>query len=143
MASSTIKDVLLVEDNPADIYLIRAAIKEQSPELHLTVIPNGYDALAFLRKDAPFTGAPSPALILLDLNLPKLDGHQVLTELRRLPAYQATPVVIFSAARKDLEEQHCLQLGANAYVQKPSDFDSFFAAVPAIVEHWLKPAQAS
>jgi CheY-like chemotaxis protein len=112
-------------------------VAEQGNDIRLSVVPNGRDALTFLRKEAPFGHAPSPALIVLDLNLPKLDGHQVLSELRRLPAYQETPVVIFSVARKDLEEQRCLQLGANAYVQKPADFDSFFAAVQTIVSTWL------
>jgi chemotaxis family two-component system response regulator Rcp1 len=92
------KAILVVEDNPADIYLIRKAVEECGPEIHLSVIPNGRDALAFLRQEGAFALEPSPALILLDLNLPKLDGHEVLTGLRHLPAYQATPVVIFSAA---------------------------------------------
>ena len=143
MSKATQWEVLLVEDSTADTYLVQQAIADSKKNIRLWFIANGQDALGFLRKEGSYVHAPSPALILLDLNLPKLDGHQVLTELRRLPAYQATPVVIFSAARKDLEEQHCLQLGANAYVQKPVDFDSFFAAVPAIVQHWLKPAQAS
>jgi CheY-like chemotaxis protein len=129
--------VLLVEDNPADIYLIQKAVEECGPDIHLSIVPNGRDALAFLRHEGAYALQPSPTLILLDLNLPKLHGHQVLAELRHLPAYQATPVVIFSAARKEMEEQRCLHLGANAYVQKPSDFDTFCAAIHAIVGQWL------
>jgi len=131
------KAVLLVEDNPADIYLIKQAVAECGSQLHLSVIPNGRDALAFLRQEGAFALEPSPALILLDLNLPKLDGHAVLTGLRHLPAYQATPVVIFSAARQELEEQPCLQLGATAYVQKPAALEKFFAAIAAIMGEWL------
>jgi two-component system, chemotaxis family, response regulator Rcp1 len=124
--TSAARAVLLVEDNPADIYLIRQAIAACTPHIHLSVIPNGRDALEL-----------SPALILLDLNLPHLEGHHVLTSLRQLPAYQATPVVIFSAARKEKEEQVCLQLGANAYVQKPDVLEKFFAAIEAIMGEWL------
>ena len=131
------KAILVVEDNPADIYLIKQAVAECSPHIHLSVIPNGRDALAFLRQEGAFRLEPAPALILLDLNLPKLDGHDVLTGLRHLPAYQATPVVIFSAARKEQEEQPCLQLGANAYVQKPAEIEKFFAAIAEIVGEWL------
>jgi chemotaxis family two-component system response regulator Rcp1 len=86
MSASTSKAILLVEDNPADIYLIKQAVAEYAPDLHLSVIPNGRDALAFLRQEGAFALEPSPALILLDLNLPKLDGHEVLTGLRHLPA---------------------------------------------------------
>jgi len=137
MADAATKEVLLVEDNPADIYLTQTAVAECGSDIHLSVVPNGRDALAFLRKEGPYAQLPSPALILLDLNLPKLSGGEVLAALRHLSAYQATPVVIFSAARKDLEEQRCLQLGANAYVQKPADFDGFLTAVHTLVGQWL------
>src|SRR5262245_32339415 len=137
MSEAAAKAVLLVEDNPADIYLVRKAVEECGSDIHLSVIPNGRDALAFLREEGAFALEPSPALILLDLNLPKLDGHEVLTGLRALPAYQATPVVVLSAARPEQEEQPCLQLGANAYVQKPAQIEAFFAAIEAIVGEWL------
>jgi two-component system, chemotaxis family, response regulator Rcp1 len=131
------KAILVVEDNPADIYLIKRAVAECAPRIHLSVIPNGRDALAFLRQEGAFALEPAPVLILLDLNLPKLDGHDVLTGLRHLPAYQATPVVIFSAARQEHEEQPCLQLGATAYVQKPAEIEKFFAAIADIMGEWL------
>jgi two-component system, chemotaxis family, response regulator Rcp1 len=137
MSASAAKAVLLVEDNPADIYLIRKAIEACAPQIHLSIVPNGRDALAFLRQEGAYALEPSPALILLDLNLPHLEGHQVLTGLRHLPAYQATPVVIFSATRKEQEEQSCLQLGATAYVQKPEAIEKFFAAIAEIMGEWL------
>jgi two-component system, chemotaxis family, response regulator Rcp1 len=116
--------LLLVEDNPADVYLIRTAVAAQGLYIHLSVVPNGRDALAFLQKAGPYALEPSPALILLDLHLPKLTGTEVLAELRRLPAYQATPVIVFSVADKYVAEPRCLQLGATAYVAKPWDFES-------------------
>ena len=138
MADSTLKTVLLVEDNPADIYLIQAAVAEYGNDLRLWLVTNGLDALTFLRKEGPYVHAPSPALIILDINLPQMHGTEVLAELRTLPAYEATPVVMFTSARRDLEEQHCLHLGANAYVQKPATLDDFFAAVHAMVRQWLR-----
>jgi CheY-like chemotaxis protein len=137
MADSTTKEVLLVEDNPADIYLIQTAVAECGNEIRLWLVTNGRDALTFLRKEAPYVQAPSPSLIILDINLPQMHGTEVLAELRALPAHQATPVVMFTSARKDLEEQHCLQLGATAYVQKPAELSAFFAAVHAIVRQEL------
>jgi CheY-like chemotaxis protein len=137
MSTPAVRAILLVEDNPADVYLIRTAVEECGAHIHLSVIPNGRDALAFLREEGAYALEPSPTLILLDLNLPKLDGYAVLTELRHLPAYQTIPIVIFSAARKDLEEGRCLQLGANEYVQKPADFDGFIATIHALVSTWL------
>ena len=89
------KAVLGVEDNPADIYLIRKAVEECDPQIHLSIIPNSQDALSFLREEGAYALEPVPALILLDLNLPKLDGRDVLRELRHVTAYQDTPVVIF------------------------------------------------
>jgi len=139
MGELTPKALLLVEDNPADVYLIRTALQECGVNLHLSVVPNGRDALAFLQKEGAYALEPAPALILLDLHLPKLAGSEVLAALRRLPAYQATPVVVLSVADRAAEEPHCLHLGATAYVQKPWDFESYFATVQGIVRQWLRP----
>jgi CheY-like chemotaxis protein len=152
MPASTVKEgaaldelrtILLVEDNPADVYLIQRAIEDCGSDLKLSVVPDGVEALAFLRKEAPFAQVSSPALILLDLNLPKMQGEQALPEMRHLPDYQETPIVVFSAAAKEREELHCLQLGATAYVQKSSNFYVYFASLKAIVHTWLRHHGAS
>jgi len=143
MGNPAARAILLVEDNPADIYLIQTALQECSPGIHLSIVPNGRDALAFLRKEGVYALEPAPSLILLDLNLPHLYGGQVLTELRHMPTYQATPVVVLSAARQEVEELRCLQLGANAYVQKPTEIEQFFAAIEAIVGEWLPEGEDS
>jgi CheY-like chemotaxis protein len=137
MGEPVIKDVLLVEDNPGDIYLMQAAVREYGNDLRLWLVTDGLDALSFLRQESPYLSAPSPALIILDINLPGMHGTEVLAELRHFPAYQATPVVMFSTARRDLEGPHCLQLGANAYVEKPYDLEAFLAAVHGILRDWL------
>ena len=143
MADLPTTDVLLVEDSPADIYLIQRAVTEWGHNIRLWLVTNGLDALTFLRKDSFYLHAPSPALILLDINLPRMHGSEVLAELRALPAYRATPVVMFTSARQDIEEAHCLQLGATAYVNKPTELSEFFAAVHAILRTWLPPAGAA
>src|SRR2546426_12793503 len=137
MGEPAAKAILVVEDNPADVSLIQRAGAECGHNIRLSVVSNGKDALAFLRKDPPFIHTPSPALILLDLSVPLLDGYKILAELRRLPTPQALPVVIFSSADKDIAEPLCRHLGASEYVQKPSTLDAFFAAIKAIVGHWL------
>ena len=87
MDEFTTREILLVEDNPADVYLIRRVVEDCGRNIHVSVEADGGEALTFLRKDAPFTHVPSPELILLDLRLPKVQGDQILPEIRQLPAY--------------------------------------------------------
>ena len=133
------KEVLLVEDNPADVYLIQRAVADCGSDIHLSVMPDGGEALAFLRQEAPFAHVPAPTLIVLDLRLPRINGDQILPDVRRIPAYQTTPIVVFSMAPKEVEEARCLQLGATAYVQKSANFYAYVDAIKDIVCHWLKP----
>jgi CheY-like chemotaxis protein len=118
----TAKAMLLVEDSVADAYLIQRAVKDCGPDLQLWTISDGVEALRFLRKDYPLTHVPTPVLIILDLSLPKMRGTQLLSDIRQLPAYHTTPIVILSSTPKEQEETYCLQLGATAYVQKNSEF---------------------
>lgn len=139
METSAVKDILLVEDHLANVYLVQKALAECCKEIHLSVVTDGQDALAFLRHAAPFEHAPCPALIISDLHLPRLDASEFLADLRRLPAHHTTPVVIFSVADKDTEEvRRCLRLGATAYVQKPADPYDYFAAIRTMVSTWLR-----
>ena len=137
------KDVLVVEDSPADVYLIQRAAEECGSDIHVSVVPDGREALAFLRKEIPFTHVPSPTLILLDLHLRSIDGDHILPDIRRLPAYQATPIVVLSGVPREEAEQRCLHLGATAYVQKSANFDVYFSAIKEILCHWLTPESAS
>ena len=119
------KEVLLVEDNPDEVYLMQKAFVVCGNDIRLWFVPNGQDALGFLRQEGPYLQAPSPALIFLDLKLPKLRGEDLLVEVRRLPAYQATPVVVFSAADEAIAAPLALGIGANEYVQKPVGLEAF------------------
>jgi len=116
MKSAANVDILLIEDDPADIYLIQRAITDCRPQVRVWLVSNGDQALAFLHQEPPFPKAPTPALILLDLNLPGRDGHDVLAELRSLEPYHTTPVVVLSGSERAVEEARCLRLGANAYI---------------------------
>ena len=118
----TAKSILLVEDSASDVYLIQRAVAECDRDLHLWTMPDGPEALMFLRKEHPLIHVPTPVLIILDLSLPKMRGTQLLSDIRQLPAYHTTPIVILSSTPKEQEETYCLQLGATAYVQKNSEF---------------------
>jgi len=128
--------ILLVEDSSADVYLIQRAAAECGRNLHLWTMQDGAEALMFLRKDPPLTHVPTPALILLDLRLPTMSGTELLSEIRQLPAYQETPIVILSRLDKAREEAACLHLGATEYVQKSSNFFVFFNSVKTLFAHW-------
>ena len=133
----TAKSILLVEDSASDIYLTQRAVAECNRNIQLWTMRDGPEALTFLRKDYPLTHVPTPVLIILDLSLPKMSGVQLLSHIRQLPAYEATPIVIVSGTPKEQGEAHCLQLGATAYVQKSTDFYDFFNSLKALVRHWL------
>jgi two-component system response regulator len=141
MERRTLTDVLLVEDNPADVYVIQRVLADRE-DLRLWVMPDGIEALLFLRKEQPLPHVPTPALILLDLKLPRTDGAELLPQIRRLPDYQTTPIVILSSAPPEREELRCLRIGATAYVRKSTDFDAFCAAIRALVQRWLPTTQS-
>jgi len=132
------KAILLVEDSSADAYLIQRAAEECGRNIELWTMADGPEALMFLSKEHPLTHVPTPALIIVDLRLPKMSGTQILTEIRQLPAYHATPIIILSRADKEKEEASCLQLGATAFVQKSSNFHLFFNSIKALVGRWLR-----
>ena len=127
----TAKAILLVEDSTADAYLIQRAVKDCGPDIQLWTTADGGEALQLLRK-------VTPTLILLDLRLPKISGTQLLTEIRQLPAYQATPIIILSRLAEEREAALCLRLGATAYVEKASNFHAFFDSIKELVKHWLQ-----
>jgi CheY-like chemotaxis protein len=139
MEAPTPVDVLLVEDNPADVYVVQRAVADCGPALRLTALVNGREALGLLRKEVPFVNKPAPSLIIVDLKFPRYDGHDLIREIRRMATYRHTPVVVLSAYERAGEEARCLALGANAYVQKSSDFTDYFGSLKALVRHWLGP----
>jgi CheY-like chemotaxis protein len=130
-------EVLLVEDNPGDVRLTREALKEGKVRNHLSVAPDGVEALAFLRRQGKYADAPRPDVILLDLNLPKKDGREVLEEIKGDPALRNIPVVILTSSDAERDIVRAYSLHANCYITKPVDLDQFITVVKSIEDFWF------
>jgi len=130
-------EILLVEDNPADIRLTQEAIKEVKILNNLRVITNGVEALAFLRREGPYADAARPDLVLLDLNIPKKNGFDVLKEIKTDEALKHIPVVILTASKADEDIIDAYYLHANCYITKPVDLAQFEKIVRSIEEFWF------
>lgn len=135
--NSTVVEILLVEDNLGDIRLTQEALKESMLYNNLSVARDGVEAMAFLRREREFTEAPRPDLILLDLNMPKKDGREVLGEIKGDPSFKKIPVVVLttSGAEEDIAKSY--DLHANCFISKPVDFGEFIGAIKAIGDFWL------
>jgi CheY-like chemotaxis protein len=130
-------EVLLVEDDPGDVLMTQEAFEEHKVGNRLNVVSDGVDALAYLRREAPFENATRPDLILLDLNLPKRDGREVLSEIKADESLRHIPVVVLTTSQADEDILRSYQLHANAYVTKPVDFERFIAVVKQIDEFFV------
>ena len=130
-------EVLLVEDNPGDVRLTIEALKDGKVHNHMNVAWDGEEALTFLRRQGQYAQAPRPDLILLDLNLPKKDGREVLLEIKQEEDLKRIPVIVLttSTAEKDIFKAYGLH--ANCYIKKPVDFDEFINTVRSIEEFWF------
>jgi len=131
------KDILVVDDNAADTTLLQAVFKQLQVNHRLHVVADGHEALSFLHKEGKFAHAPRPAVILLDLNLPRLPGRDVLSRLKEQPALRTIPVMIFSssAAERDIVDSY--ERGANAYLVKPFQLQELVKLMRALVDFWL------
>jgi CheY-like chemotaxis protein len=130
-------DVLLVEDDEGDILMTREAFEFYKIRNPLHVVTDGERALQFLRRTGPFAGAPRPGLILLDINLPRLSGLEVLAALKQDPELAVIPVVILTTSQAEEDIVRSYRLHANAYVSKPVDFENFIAAIRQIDDFFL------
>ncbi len=129
--------VLLVEDNPGDADLTKETLEMSKVHLQISVVTDGTEALAYLRRQPPFAGAERPELILLDLNLPRMSGRELLAEIKRDPALGAIPVVILTSSDAEQDIVKSYQLGANCYVTKPVGLEAFQAIVRSVEHFWL------
>ena len=134
-------EILLVEDDPGDVELTTQALKTAKIIVNLHAVQDGDAALKFLRRQAPYQDAVRPDLILLDLNLPKKDGREVLSEIKRDPVLSSIPVIILTTSDSDLDIAACYNLGANSYITKPLGFDAFIKAVHTIDDFWFSLAK--
>jgi chemotaxis family two-component system response regulator Rcp1 len=137
--------ILLVEDNPGDVRLTREALKEAKFRNKVQVVGDGVEALAYLRQEGQYGGAVRPHLIMLDLNLPRMDGREVLAAIKKDADLRRIPVVVLSSSEAESDIARAYELHANAYVTKPVDIDHFLQVVKAIEEFWVEivklPAQ--
>jgi two-component system, chemotaxis family, response regulator Rcp1 len=131
-------EILLVEDNPGDVRLTREALRDGKIVNNLHVAENGVEALAFLRREGKYQDAVRPELILLDLNLPKKDGREVLAEIKADKDLKRIPVVILTSSEAEQDIVRSYNLHANCYVTKPVDLDQFITVVKSIEHFWLK-----
>ncbi|HYY24855.1 MAG TPA: response regulator [Candidatus Udaeobacter sp.] len=137
MLNGHVRRILHVEDNPGDVCLIGEALGESGRGYEIVVAPDGADALDYLYGRGNYAGAPRPDLILLDLNLPKKTGREVLAELKKDAALKHIPVVVFTSSSAPLDISEAYGLHANCYVTKPADLDEVFRVVGMIEAFWL------
>lgn len=133
--------ILLVEDNAADALLMEEAIQMGRSANQLFIAVNGDEALEFLRRKGKYAQAPRPDLIMLDLNLPKRDGREVLTEIKKDPALKRIPVVVITTSRSEEDILRSYRLHANCYITKPVRLHQFFEVVRRIEEFWFSVAE--
>jgi two-component system, chemotaxis family, response regulator Rcp1 len=130
-------EVLLVEDSPGDVRLTQEAFRDANKSIHLHVAADGVEAMAFLRQQGLHAHAPRPELILLDLNLPKMDGREVLALIKEDPNLKTIPTVILTTSEAEADIVKSYQLQANCYLSKPVQLDAFEALVKSINDFWL------
>ncbi len=130
-------EFLLVEDNPGDVRLTREALKECKLRNNLSVVGDGVEALAFLRREGQYANVPKPDVILLDLNLPRMGGREVLAEIKADPLLKRIPVVVITSSEAEQDVVASYDLHVNCYVNKPVDLDQFIKVVRSIGTFWL------
>lgn len=134
---NTAIEILLVEDSPGDVLLTREALKDAKVHVSLRVAKDGIEAMAYLNRTGTYVDAPRPDLILLDLNLPRKDGREVLKEIKESRNFRSIPVVILTTSSSDVDVMQSYDLHANCYISKPVDLDGFLKVVQSIDNFWL------
>ena len=131
-------EILLVEDNLGDVDLTREVLQESTVHHRLHVARDGMEAMAFLRRDGKYADSPRPNLILLDLNLPRKDGREVLKEIKETDSLKRIPVIVLTSSDADADINKSYELHANCYLTKPSGFDELSETLKAVESFWLK-----
>ena len=134
-------EILHVEDSPDDVELTQEGLREGRVRHHLTSVPDGVEALAFLRKQGKYADAPEPDIILLDLNMPRKDGREVLAEIKTDDKLKHIPVVVLTTSQAEQDIMKSYQLHANCYITKPVDLDEFFSVIDSLELFWLTVAK--
>ena len=131
------REVLLVEDNPGDVRLAREAFRDANKHIHLHLASDGLEAMAYLQRQGVHLNAPRPDLILLDLNVPKMDGREVLARIKGDDSLKMIPTIVLSSSETDADVLISYQLQANCYLKKPAKWDAFDDLVKSVINFWL------
>ncbi len=134
------REILIVEDNPADVRLMREALRELHPPAHINVASDGDEALLFLRRQGGYAAAPTPDLIFLDFNLPKSDSREILREIKEDGQLRLIPVAVLTTSDAERDVHEAYQSHANCYLRKPVDLDAFFSTIRSAAHFWLEVA---
>lgn len=134
-------EILIVEDNPMDVELVTEALRSWKTPTRISVVKDGDEALTFLRRGVPYSSAPCPNLILLDLNLPKMTGVQVLEQIKHDEELMRIPVIVLTTSDREADVSQAYDLHANCYLTKPLDIATFFDKVKAIEDFWIRHAR--
>ncbi len=140
MATDASKTILLIEDNRGDIRLIQEALKNTAVQCQVAIARDGMEAMAYLRQDGDFANAVRPDLILLDLNMPRKDGREVLAEIKADPALKHIPVIVLTTSRNEEDISKSYDLHVNCYISKSRNLPELFKIVRGIEEFWLETA---
>ena len=133
----SVAEVLLVDDNPADVDLTSDVLARSQRHFHVNAVNDGAEAISFLRQQGKYVEAPLPDLVVLDLNLPRKDGREVLSEVKADPNLARIPVVIFTTSQASSDISRSYELGANCYLRKPGNLPEFVAVVQSMADFWL------
>ena len=137
-SNGSLVEILLVEDNPGDVRLTQEAMKEGKMRNNLSVARDGVEAMAFLRREGQYADAPRPDVVLLDLNLPKKDGREVLAEIKADPDLRRIPVVVLTSSKADEDIINSYDAHANCYITKPGDLEQFIEVVKSVEGFWVQ-----
>jgi chemotaxis family two-component system response regulator Rcp1 len=129
--------ILMVEDDPADVRLTREALKNKKVLTTMDTVEDGLEAMAYLKKEGAYAGVPRPDLILLDLNMPRMDGREVLSELKEDPKLRRIPVIVLTTSEGEEDILSAYDMNANCYITKPVDWKQFIRVVELIEDFWL------
>jgi CheY-like chemotaxis protein len=134
-------EILLIEDNPGDVRLTQEVLKDAKVSNNLSVVQDGVEALAFLHREGRYEDAPRPDIILLDLNLPRMDGRELLAEIKADQTLMHIPVLVLTTSEADADVLKAYNLHANCYIVKPLELDRFIEIMEAIEHFWLNIAE--
>jgi chemotaxis family two-component system response regulator Rcp1 len=139
--SDHVPTILLVEDSPGDVRLAQEAFNGAAIPIRLTVVPDGVEAMAFLKREAGYVDAPRPDMILLDLNMPRMDGREVLARIKQDDNLKTIPTVILTMSEMEVDIAVSYELKANCYLNKPVEFDAFERLVKSLNDFWIAKAR--